>query len=585
MELSASNHSNLGKVKIFCLIVLIFLIHSVNNYIVINNDNLPLLYDQRGFYHNSLAIDTALENYKASIDVEELSETLRDMTIYPPLRHLISVLFYSLMGKSYKVALYTNLIYFFMLMFFFYKLVSLIFDKETGILACFIISFLPGVFGFSRLYMLDFAVLSLMPLALFFFYKTNFFTHKFYSFIFGFILAIGYLHKQTFIIFMLPFLIYCLFVSFIKHKNNELILGKIITGLFLALAGFLPALVWTVFSLHGQQFLVKASFSLGSNLNWQALHNIWWDNFYSFMLYPVIWVVFIFSAAGFLIFEKNKRIALLYIPAILFYQTFFLPEDLPRHNMPVLIIMAAVIAVSLKNGFYIAKKNSLRKVVISLYSVFMVLQFIYLCYIRTENIENKNIFHTIERRFQRSGLLYPLRINIPIAHLSKIIESASKDMFEPHIAILKENNLAETLYFCLNEGRIRYHFVPIYRLVDVSYNAGAQKAEIVSNMQRIDMLLLPISLEDISRDWHYNELKEIHRDLFYGGFAFYLKMSLNNRGNGVNPELFERDYVENVFGIFLDKLIVDFSRFELIAEVDLDPSIFPESSRVYLYRK
>lgn len=571
--------------KIYTLLFLIFCFHLVNNVIIIQEDNLPFIYDQRGYYHKSVAIFNSIKDSISLKSFEPIWLTIKDITIYPPLRHLSTLVLYGLLGVSPKIALYSNLFYLLILLIFVYKISSDLFNEDVGILASFIISFLPEIFGFSRLYMLDFSVLALLPLGIFLIYRSKFFTLKYYSFLTGIIIAIGYLHKQTYLIFILPILIYAIFLGQFRYRKKIKIMfyNLILTGI-----GFLPALVWSVVNFDAQRFLSKVSFSFTSNLTLEAFKNIIWGNFYRIQLYPVITALFCISTLLFIYREKKHRFLFIYIVLILGYQIFFLPEDLPRHNMPVLIMVGIIIARVLERGLYFYRIFKIRDSIIVLFIFFLICQFFYLCYFRKEHIPKNKILDYLERRFQYTGLVQAHKFYFPVEKLIKIISNKTQHKREVMVLIVKEEPISELLYFKMNEKRIKYHFVPIYRLGKLVFSSQGEVSKVVPKIENIDILLLPFKV-DILKEKECKipiDLPEIHRQLFFEAFALYLARSLRVKGESeLNPLCLSVDRLEKLFNQFFTAFLEKVRKYSLVAEVDLDPDIFTEFHKFYIYKR
>ncbi|MFH0754517.1 MAG: glycosyltransferase family 39 protein [Candidatus Omnitrophota bacterium] len=84
----------------------------------------------------------------------------------------------------------------------------IIYDKRAGLLAAFLLSMFPLVFGLSRQVMLDFPLMCMVTLSIYFLFKTNQFVSRRYSILFGLTFGLAQLTKEAAVIFIAVPLIY-----------------------------------------------------------------------------------------------------------------------------------------------------------------------------------------------------------------------------------------------------------------------------------------------------------------------------------------------------------------------------------------
>lgn len=122
------------------LLLLVFLLHLFNNFIVVNLNNAPFVYDALDYYHNATSLFYSL-----------------DIGVFrPPLLSFLSLPLFQYFGVSQKVAaLGVGAFSLFVLLFTTYLLGKAIYSKGAGLLSAVILSCFPVVFGHSRSFMSD----------------------------------------------------------------------------------------------------------------------------------------------------------------------------------------------------------------------------------------------------------------------------------------------------------------------------------------------------------------------------------------------------------------------------------------------
>ncbi|PIQ84905.1 MAG: hypothetical protein COV73_06420, partial [Candidatus Omnitrophica bacterium CG11_big_fil_rev_8_21_14_0_20_43_6] len=140
--------------------------------------------------------------------------------IYPPLVPASFALFYFLFGLHTGMELLVNTIYLVCAMLAIYGIGRKISNEKVGVLAVFIFSSFPGVISYSRFIFAEFNLMCLIAISLFFLLKTEFFTSRRYSIIFGIFLGLTALTKWEFPLTMLaPCCLYLIYSQFtIKER-------------------------------------------------------------------------------------------------------------------------------------------------------------------------------------------------------------------------------------------------------------------------------------------------------------------------------------------------------------------------------
>ena len=198
------------------IIFSLILFHGINNYIWLQKNLIPPFWDESKHLIVTLKY---LDSIRASFNI--LEALWRIDSIYPPFFNVISLPIGLVWGSSLKELAMTNIIFLFILLFSVYKIGELFFDKNTGLLASFMVSMFPMVFGVSRMFLLDFSVTAMVALSIYLLIKTEYFSNRKDSIFFGISIGLGMLTKETFFIFLLGPLLYILYKVITLKPNIE----------------------------------------------------------------------------------------------------------------------------------------------------------------------------------------------------------------------------------------------------------------------------------------------------------------------------------------------------------------------------
>ena len=199
------------------LLALLIIFHAVNNYLILNNDTTT--YSARNALH-----------YLQSIKIRDspLRIAIMEGYGYPPLYYWSTLPMYLFFGISQDIAARTNIIYFIILIFAVYGIGKELGNRETGLLSALIVSTFCSIFAYSRVYSIDFCLVPLVALAVYFLIKTKELTNRKYSILFGAACGLGMLLKWNFSIYIIGPALYYIIKSFFFSK---LIIKKRKTGI------------------------------------------------------------------------------------------------------------------------------------------------------------------------------------------------------------------------------------------------------------------------------------------------------------------------------------------------------------------
>jgi len=191
-------------------IALVFLFHSILDIFYIIKDTRPPAWDQ------SLHLTLSLI-YSRLLGAGRFSDIIGVSGYYPPFFHLSTTPLY-IFGTSADVSTCVNLIYLAILLFSVYGIGEIIFNKKVGLLAALIISFYPFLINIQRDYLLDFALISMISLSIYFLLKSDSFKDIRYSALFGLAFALTVLTKWTGIFFLIGPVLWVFYRAYTSKK-------------------------------------------------------------------------------------------------------------------------------------------------------------------------------------------------------------------------------------------------------------------------------------------------------------------------------------------------------------------------------
>ena len=261
---------------------------------------------------------------------------------------LISVIF----GKSILVINMFNIFYFALALISIYLMGQTIKDKKTGLLAVIIFSLYPAVYGLSRLYAVEFAVMGVVAFSVWCLLKTEGFSNRKFSLLLGFAVGWGMMLKYSFLIFFIGPLIYAAAKAFKPPLQTHSKTGCLTRVLNMAYFASLTILITGIHYFNSEtikNYLLRAV----SQSNWP------WYDFRSLKVSTLglieeqlslfFFLIFIF---GFLFFfakteRRAKTVILLWI-SIPWTAFLLMPHDRMTHYMsPYLPAVALVSAIGL----------------------------------------------------------------------------------------------------------------------------------------------------------------------------------------------------------------------------------------------
>uniref|UniRef100_A0A7J3TJC6 Glycosyltransferase RgtA/B/C/D-like domain-containing protein n=2 Tax=cellular organisms TaxID=131567 RepID=A0A7J3TJC6_9EURY len=185
-----------NKLLFATLLLIALMVTTSNIYFVFSND-VPQSWDPALHMYYSLIYFHLIKNF-------DMGNIVKVSNYYPPFFHLSSTLLYFLFGFSEKVAILTNIIYYFVLVYSVFRIGEILKDRKVGIISSIVVSVFPVLIEFQRVYMIDFALTSLVALTIYFYLRSKDFRDTKYSLLFGISFGLTELTKWIAFIYILP---------------------------------------------------------------------------------------------------------------------------------------------------------------------------------------------------------------------------------------------------------------------------------------------------------------------------------------------------------------------------------------------
>jgi len=311
---------------VICLLILA-LFHLVNNYIWLKNDSLSFHKDVISHLSNQLDIFLNAKTILHSdagiigkisaiiVSVNKLT-TLYCSSFFYSSGLIINLLF----GYTPIIArFFNNTIYFIILVFSVFSLGKKLKNKEAGLVAAFIVSFFPGIFGSSRMYGLDFPLTAMVSLSLLLLILTANFKKTGYSLALGMIAGICFAIKAQGALFFIGPFIYILYRTF--TEDNCVLKRKRVFNLaaFLLIISLIITLFYQrhillllshfISHIRGEMIVPSVTEARPFSLGWVTFYaaviknNISWPYFCLFLIYLALFI-------------KSRRIRDIFFPLL-----------------------------------------------------------------------------------------------------------------------------------------------------------------------------------------------------------------------------------------------------------------------------
>lgn len=319
---------------------LLWLLHCAGNFWWLKVDTRPPFSDMAG--HAIFTLRIATWPWRQLIAEGRLIEWLLGVQPYPPFFYVSALPFVWFVWPTTDAMLAVNALYFGLLIFSTYGIGRLAVGRQAGLLAAFLVSMYPILYGLSRLYLVDLALTAMTAFAVFCLFWSDSFRRRGPALLLGAAIGVGVLCKWTFAVFLVGPLAVAVYLT-LRHATRARLINLFAAGAlalliglpwylynleplreFLAFNRFQAApkegevAVWTLASwltylrdLLNQQLLLPFAllFALGTVLALRRCH------FNSYLLMLLLWIVAGYVAST-LFINKDTRYTMPYLPAL-----------------------------------------------------------------------------------------------------------------------------------------------------------------------------------------------------------------------------------------------------------------------------
>lgn len=193
-----SNDSRTSAMIYLAALVLLTAFHLVNNWVYF-----LIRVNIRDWDRPAHLVRTLIYNdILGAVNIRTFFEAFTWSWNRPPLRHLVAVPFYRLFGVSTDVALMSNSVFIVILLFSVYGIGKKMYDRRVGLMAAFLLSTYPVLFGISRLSYVDYALTAMVSLSIYLLVRCDRFRNRGLCLLLGLSFGLGVLTKWPFIAFV-----------------------------------------------------------------------------------------------------------------------------------------------------------------------------------------------------------------------------------------------------------------------------------------------------------------------------------------------------------------------------------------------
>jgi len=217
---------------ILALLVSLCLLHAWANFVWLKTDTRPPYYDMAGHTITTLRAVDLIQSTSQS-PKEVLLGLLRVSWGYPPLVYLTSAPLCIMLGRTADVAAAVGTVFLMGLIFSTYGIGRHLAGRYVGLLAAFLTSMYPIIFGLSRHYILDLPLATMVAVNVLTLIWTEDFSHRCQSLLHGLTLGFGMLTKEAFVVFIAgPFLLAAgrTLLSRETHRRNNVLLTLLVAA-------------------------------------------------------------------------------------------------------------------------------------------------------------------------------------------------------------------------------------------------------------------------------------------------------------------------------------------------------------------
>jgi hypothetical protein len=198
------------------ILISIILFFVSMDFIWFKMNQVPPWWDQAQYLRESLILYDKLTNEGVLSFYNAFTAAFK---VRAPLIAVVPIPFYLLFGKTYISALAANLLFIILGSYYFYKFGTLVSNKRDALLGVFILNLFPLIFGLSREFLVEYGLMTLVVVCLYYFLKSDCFASRKYSIVLGIFAGLGMLMKISFPLYIIAPMLFLCIKRVIKLKN------------------------------------------------------------------------------------------------------------------------------------------------------------------------------------------------------------------------------------------------------------------------------------------------------------------------------------------------------------------------------
>lgn len=359
----------------------IFVFHMINNYFILVRErfsDFPVAILESRSYEMSMKYFHLIKKYFGSGIISDFRSWFQTVTD-GPLYFITAQPFYFLFGTSKSSAIFSNSLYFLILLVSVYALGKKMMSQGAGVLAALLVSFIPAIFGYSQVFHTPFALTALTAMGMAALYYSDGFSDRRQSIFFG--LSAGLLGITKFIgaIYLLGPFLYFFVLACIDGYSKKQLTGRLVNMLFSFAACLVTILAWYhsreswTWTSYRQSYHMVNAFNFKINADFRYVELLFKGQL--FLLYSTLFIlclpVFLFMRV------KNKTALLLWMIVPLVFFTLYWSCKESYFTIPCLPAVAVVISLVITQ---LAKNVKLKAVLIATLSISLLAQYYLLPY-------------------------------------------------------------------------------------------------------------------------------------------------------------------------------------------------------------
>lgn len=304
------------RVKAALLLIAVLLLHAVANAYVLYNSKVVRVYDEgyyiasglevrrmiaRGEYVNTWFWREPLPR-KAFALLEGVVLTMLDKIGLPDIDSMI---------------LFSNLICLLILLVSVYKIGSILYNQETGLLAAVLLSFSPAIFSQARGNMLELPLAAVVSLSLWSLLKTDNFNSLGFSLLTAAFFLLAQFTKEVAVVFIAPVFLYCSFRALSQRRQR---LRRGLNFIIIVLLSLLPTAAY--FLQKGNQQTMQQLLGKAWIIKMEAMEFFYYlEGFPDFYLGWALFIALVPLMLHYLVNIKRRNVFLalwLFVPMVVF---------------------------------------------------------------------------------------------------------------------------------------------------------------------------------------------------------------------------------------------------------------------------